>query len=961
MNAPQVIARGGAPPLPNAPVSNAVDQVAWHALPAADVCVRLGTDARLGLTDTDAAGRLGRVGRNALGTEPRAPWWKAALDPLTEPLVLLLVVVAVLYALFGERADAITILVVIVAVSAIELANEGRAKRALRALASLSAPAATVLRAGAPRRLPADGLVPGDVVLLAAGHRVPADLRLLASSALRLDESSLTGESVPVAKRADATLPPTTDLGDRATMAYAGTLATAGQGRGVVVATGPRTELARIAGLGRAAREPRTPLQQQLRQLAGGLLWVAVGFSVLVPVLSVVVAHRPWREALLTGLTLAFATIPEELPLLTTGVLGLGAYRLAREHAIARRLCAAETLGSVSVVATDKTGTLTAHRMRVADVVVDGERRPFDASSGPPRVVPNDAAVPATLARLLAVGALATGAQVTDGTDATARFLGDPTDTALLHAADQAGVLGVRDAARVVAEFPFDDARQRVAAVHDRDGERWLAVKGAPEAVLAVCTHLRLDGQVVPLDDARRQAVARAADALAADGQRVIACAERRLAPHTPSHAAPSVADEADLTLLGLAGLEDPPRAEVPAAVRALQGAGIRVLMMTGDHPATAAAIAARVGINARRVVTGREIAGMDDATLRRAVADAAVFARITPEHKLRLVQALQADGAVVAVIGDGVNDAPALRQAAIGVAMGRGSDVAREAADLVLGDDHFATVVTAIRSGRVLHENLWKAVRYYLAAKVGLIAVSLGAVLAGLPLPFAPVQIIILELFMDLGASTTFVAERPEGDVMARPPRPPGQRFMDGAMVLGILGGGISLAAAVLVAYGWAVRAGLGTTAARTAAFAAWLFGHVVLAAHMRSAREPLLGPRLGPRLRWSVPFAVWVGAATVLAAVGTLVPWLSRRLALAPLPARGWLVIVGAALLLPSWWEPVKWAQRARRRGARPARLTPRERPGRGVVGGWVAASTPRRVTGSVRRPAHSRRSGR
>ncbi len=882
-------------------------RAAWYALTIEDAAAHLHTDPAHGLSSAEAALRLERHGRNEVASEAEEPWWKQAFESLTEPLVLLLITVGVLYAIFGRLEDAITIFVVITAVAAVETVTEARAKRAIKSLGALASPEATVIRGGEPSTLPTGSLVQGDLVVLDAGSRVPADLRLVSTTALRVDESSLTGESVPVSKQANVAFPAETALGDRVNLAFTGTTVTAGQGRGLVVATGQDTELGRIATLARSAPEPKTPLQRYLKQLSVWLLWLAVGFSVLVPVLSVIVAGRPWRDALLEGLTLAFATIPEELPILITVVLGLGAYRLAREHAITKRLQAAETLGSVSVIGTDKTGTLTENRMRLAEVYAGGARRPLAEGAGIPEVS-------STLGRVLAVGMTATGAEIISGAGGgEPRFIGDPTDTAFLAAAAEVGWLSQRNAFRIVEQFPFDDVRKRVSAVYDRDGARWVGVKGAPEGVLDISAHAVVDQREVPLDSARRAAILAAADAMAADGERVVAVADRRLG----EGAMPSMGDaESDLTFVALVGLIDPPRPEAAGAVRALQAAGVRVVMITGDHPGTARAIAERVGIDANRVAGGVEVARASGDALRTLVRDTSVFARIAPEDKLRLVEALQANGEVVAVTGDGVNDAPALRQAAIGIAMGqRGTDVAREAADLVLSDDNFATVTSAVRGGRVLFENLRKAVRYYLAAKVALITASLAAVLAGLPLPFAPVQIIMLELFMDLGASTTFVAEPPEGDVMARPPRDSRRPFMDRSMVLGILGGGLSLAAAVLVTYFWSVHRGLGMEAGRTAAFAAWLIGHLVLAAHMRSEREPLF--KRG--LRLTRPFALWVAGALGLALLGPVMPFLSRRLYLVPLPAPTWGVLVVAALVLPSWWEIVKWRRwRALRREA-------------------------------------------
>jgi len=877
----------------------------WHSRSPEETVSALGAGPERGLSAAEAPFRLKSHGPNSLAKPHQEPWWEEVVESLTEPLILLLLGVALLYGLLGEIRDALTILFVILAVSSVEVVNEGRAKRAIAALRELSSPTASVLRDGLAAEIPSADLVPGDLLLLRAGDRVPADLRLLETVALRVDESSLTGEAVPVAKDAAVRLPAETELGDRRNMAYAGTLVAAGKGRGLVVATGRESVLGRIAGLAEGAREPRTPLQQQMRELSGWLLWLALGFSLLVPLLGVLVAGQPPQQMILTGLSLAFATIPEELPILITIVLGIGSYRLARERAIVKQLRAAETLGSVSAIGTDKTGTLTENRMRVARVFADGEcRTPGEGEIGP------------TEGWLMQVAVLANDAQlVPSGVEG--RFLGDPTETALLEAAEAVGVSvdGMRRKVEMLEEYPFDDVRKRMGAVYRLDGELMVAVKGAPESVLVVCSAAAECGRVRPMDRSLRDGLLAEADRMAAEGLRVIGFAGLRMDPGEPI----SIDGvESGLTFLGMAGLEDPPRPEAAAAVASLKSAGVRVLMLTGDHPATARAIALRVGIPAERVVVGRELELLSDEQLREVVGEASLFARIAPEHKLRVVRALAARGEVVAVTGDGVNDAPALREAAIGVAMGQsGTDVAREAADLVLLDDNLATVTSAVREGRKLYENLHKAIRFYLAAKVALIVSSLVSVLALLPVPFAPVQIIVMELFMDLGASTTFVAERPEGDVMARPPRDPRMPFMNGAMQFGIFAGGLSLAAAVVVAYWWSLGQGVPLAEAQTAAFVAWMVGHLVLAAHMRSERQPLL--RLGALSNRA--YLLWVAGVAALVALGVGVPFFQERLHMAPISPAAWAVSIGAGLVAPAWWEALKWA-RWIRRGANPAR---------------------------------------
>jgi P-type Ca2+ transporter type 2C len=870
----------------------------WHLEPVDDVVRALATDPTRGLDPAEATARLDRDGPNTLAARRQEPWWEEVLESLREPLQLLLVAVGVAYFLLGQVDDALTILAVILVVSAIEVFNELRAKRAIASLSSLGAPSGTVVRGGTPRRIPSADLVAGDLVLLGPGDRVPADLRLVESAALQIDESSLTGESVPVAKGATESPDPATELAERRTMAYSSTLVTAGKGRGVVIATGRATEVGRISSLAEESREAPTPLQRSMRELSSWLVWVALGFSVLVPVLGVVVAGLPLEDMLLTGLTLAFATIPEELPILITIVLGIGAYRLARRHAIVKRLRAAETLGAVSVVATDKTGTLTENQMRLQDVLVGGDR-----------LTASDLAANPVVERLMTAAVLANDAQISRS-KGRVEFVGDPTDTALLRASSELG----RDPQTTrdlpdVAELPFDDERKRVSVVVQRGAERLVAMKGSPESVLEVCSDVLSASGSTALDVESRQRLLSAAEAMAADGLRVLAVADRTLPDGVTIGDIAAI--ERDMTLLGLVGLEDPPRPEAAGAVRALRDAGVTVYMLTGDHPTTAMAIAERVGIRPSTATRGRDLDQLSDTEFAQALETTRVFARITPEHKLRIVRALKARGAAVAVTGDGVNDAPALREATIGVAMGNvGTDVARESADLILADDNLATVTAAVEAGRVLYANLRKAVRFYLAAKVALVTASIVAVLLRLPVPFEPVQIILMELFMDVGASATFVAEPPEEDVMRQPPRDPRGTFFDRSMQLGIMAGGLSLAAVVLVSYLWATRSGAGTTTAQAAAFAAWMIGNIVLAAHMRAERTPLVPGALFSNRA----YLVWALAAVLTVIVGFAIVPLSERFHLVPLSAETWVVLAATAVLLPSWWEVWKRVRRRR-----------------------------------------------
>ena len=854
---------------------------AWHAKAAAQALSALKTDGARGLTAEEARSRLARSGPNRLREAEHEGFWEEYLEELREPMILLLLVTGILYSILGTLEDAVTIFAIIFTLVALEVVNEQRASRAIDALRELAEPTAAVVRDGKRQEVPVETVVPGDLLVLEAGRRVPADARLVEADHLANAEAALTGESVPVEKDAEAVLPADTPPAERRNLIFAGTTVVRGRGTAVVTATGMATELGRIAAMAQQVEEPKTSLQVAMADLTKYLAAVAVAFSVLIPVLGWFVAHQDPKTMVLTGLSLAFVTIPEELPILITMVLALGAFRLSRQHAIAKRLRAVETLGGVTVIATDKTGTLTENRMEVSRFYPD-----------PAKPVLLEAAV------------LCNDASWEDGTG-----LGDPLEVALLRSAAASGldVAGVRRAHPVQEECSFDNVRKRMAAVVAEAGAARVVAKGAPESVLPICTQRWTAGGVRPFTDADRLLVLAAAASLAGAGQRVLALGEKRAVAFPIPHAQ----IEADLTFLGLVGLSDPPRPEARPSIEACRAASVRPIMVTGDHPLTAQAIAAQIGLDAGRVITGPELDALSEAQLQETVRSASVYARTTPEHKLRIIQALHAEGQRVAVTGDGINDAPALAAADIGVAMGEtGTDVAREAADLILADDNFATIVHAVREGRILFANLRKAVRYYLACKVAVVAIMLLPVLLAVPPPFAPIQLIVLELFMDLAASATFVMEPPEGDLMRQPPRDPRARFMSPRMVASIFASATGLFLAVSVAYLATYYAGARATA-QTVAFVTWLLGHVFLALNLRSEREPLL--RLGPfsnRL-----MVLWGAAAVLFAAFASLTPGVQSVLKTTPLDAGQWALAVLLAAAGTFWIELRKWLAPANR----------------------------------------------
>jgi Ca2+-transporting ATPase len=849
------------------------DHKIWHSLSAEDAASSLQSDMNNGLDIQTAKKRLADYGPNTINLEKKISFWKEFLEELREPMVLMLLVTGVLYSVWGELSDAITIFIIILTLNTVEVVNEVRSKKAIASLRKLAEPTAALRRDGKYLELPVEEVVPGDLVVLRAGHRVPADARVVEAYGLAADESALTGESAPVEKNSRGGLAKDTPLADRRNMAYSSTLITRGKGTALVVATGMDTEIGHIAGLADQVKEPRTSLQNMMSELSKILVWFAIGFSLLVPSVGILVTRQDPKQMLLTGLSLAFATIPEELPIIVTMVLSLGAFRLSKQKAIAKRLSGVESLGSVTVIATDKTGTLTENRMEL--VLVEP---------------------PEARTHLLELGILANDA-LPDGTD----FKGDPVDAAILKAAVNDGVqpASVHEIYPILTEFTFDNERQRMSAVYSREGETWSAVKGSPESVLAQSTSIIRAGLTQPITESDKTMLLQRVAQLASDGQRVIALAERSL-----DDAAPVLNKaESELVFAGLMAFADPPRREARNAIATCQRAGIRTIMVTGDHPLTARAVARQVGLDmGNRVLTGAELDQLTDTELRQVVGSISIYARTTPEHKLRIVQALMSNGDRVAVTGDGINDAPALSAADIGVAMGEtGTDVAREASDLVLADDHFSTIVNAVQEGRLIYENLKKGVRYYLTCKLALVMINLVPTFLLVPVPFAPIQIILMELFMDLMAAAAFSTEKPESDLLDQKPRDPKAKFMDRAMIASLVTSSAGLFIAVTGLY---LAAWYGTrdlTYAQTVAFFSWLIGHVLLAFNMRSERQPLF--QIGftsNRLMviWAVVIAVFLISAS-------LIPGAQVVMRIVTLDASRWWMMLAATIAGTFWME--------------------------------------------------------
>ncbi|RZQ65896.1 cation-translocating P-type ATPase [Amycolatopsis suaedae] len=874
---------------------------AFHAVPADEVVTRLDTDLGAGLSQADAARRLEGYGPNRLRSEQGPGVLRRLFAQVRDPLVAILVVAAAVTAAFGDFVDSGVIAGVVVLNAVIGFVQEARARRALDALARMVPLEATVVRDGVARRVAAEDLVPGDIVDLAAGDRVPADVRLTTAVAAEADESMLTGESLPVTKTT-APLPEDTVLADRVNLAYSGTTLTRGSARGIVVATGSSTQLGAVQGMVEAAGSVVTPLTRKLGRFSRLVGIVILGVAVLTFAVGLV-RGTPVLEMFTAAVALAVGAIPEGLPAAVSIVLAIGVVRMSRRNAVVRYLPAVETLGGTTVICTDKTGTLTRNRMTVTTLVGSGAVVPAE-----PAAAATDAAVRACLR----AGVLCNDAEIST-VDGERTEVGDPTETALLASAERLGIdpYQVRAAFPRLDVLPFESERRFMATVHRVAGSAPVGyVKGAVEEVLARCTgRMRADGTAGPLDVDEVLSTARS---LAGRGLRVLAFARFH-----PGDGAARQVDDGELTLLGLQAMQDPPRPEAVAAVHACRAAGVEVKMITGDHAATASAIARQVGLvdpgAEVTVLTGADLERLGDEEFAGRVADTSVFARVSPAQKLRLVEALQERGQVVAMTGDGVNDAPALRRADIGVAMGRGgTDAARQAADMVLTDDNFASIESAVEEGRGVFANLRKFLAWTFPANIGEGMVILVAVLAGLTLPIIPVQILWINMTTAVFLGLTMAFEPKEDGIMVRPPRRPDAPLLTADLLRRVVLVSLLLVAAAFTAYEWAVAAGADVDVARTSAINAFVAVQIAYLLSCRSLDTVALRRRAG-RNRM-VPLGIGLTALLQLAL--TYLPPANALFHTAPVGWESWglALAAGAVALVVAEFDKLIW--RARRR---------------------------------------------
>jgi len=937
----------------------------WHQLDAAAAAAQLGvTDA--GLSDAAAAERQQQYGFNELEERGAKSPWRILWEQFTATMVLVLIAAAVLYAVVSGIADAVPIIAIVILFGILGFVQEYRAERAMAALKRMAVPLVRVRRNGRVQDISARDLVPGDTVLVEAGNIMPADARVVESVNLRVQEAALTGESEAVEKLVDALPSGEQALGDRRNMVYMGTVATYGRGQVMVVHTGMQTELGRIATLLQDVQQTQTPLQRRLDQVGRTVAYIAVAIAALIFVLGLL-EGQTWSAMFLTAISVAVAAVPEGLPAVVTITLALGAQRMLRRNALLRKLPAVETLGSVTVIASDKTGTLTENRMTVTVVDVadhridlqeqlDAHGRATDTFAAP-AIVPQHAAQ----VLLLAGGALANDAVLQrDGDGSTLHAVGDPTEGALLVAAHrlQLDKSALETMLPRVAELPFDSDRKRMSTVHEIRGHGDAATrehgdglvqqvrnlllntsfptpnpqaptpafvaftKGSVDGLLDISAQVWTDGHVEPLTGAWRDRIMAGNNSLAQQGMRVLGVAFR------PLPAAPTKAEldtlEQDLCFVGLFGMIDPPRPEVKAAVATARAAGIRPIMITGDHALTALEIARQLGIASNtRVLTGHDLDQMDTHALQSVVEDVNVYARVSPEHKLKIVEALQAKGHIVAMTGDGVNDAPALKKADIGVAMGiTGTDVSKEAADMVLRDDNFATIVAAVEEGRTIYDNLRKFITFSIAGNIGkVLTVFIGTVLLGplldMPLLLLPLQLLWLNFLTDGLLGLGLGVEATERDAMLRPPTTPGASiFGDGVSTQivwsGFVIGALALGIGVL---GWFVD----HPNWQTMIFTTLAFAQVGQALALRSSTDSLF--RIG--VLGNRVLLATIGAVVALQLLVMYWPPLQAMFNTSALTVVDLLICVGAGIIVFALLEAEKWLRR-RRRGARRALQT-------------------------------------
>jgi len=900
----------------------------WHALKSADVISRLEVDREHGLSAAEVENRIISYGKNELQEAPPAGIWVKIYEQFANFLVILLIVAAVISAVLGDWVEAAAIMTIVLLNAALGVVQESRAEEALAALKKMASPDANILREGHRQAIPARDVVPGDIVFLEAGNYVPADVRLLETVNLRIEEAALTGESVAVTKNAQMELEEDAALGDRKTMAYTGTVVSYGRGVGVVTNTGMSTEIGQIATMLQAVEEGDTPLQKRLDSFGRTLGWVSLVISGLIFVQGTF-SGTPALDMFIIAVSLAIAAVPEGLPAVVTITLALGMQEMIARNALVRKLSSVETLGSATIICSDKTGTLTQNEMTVTNIAVDGE---FLDITGTGYALEGDFLRDGKVVDLagdypgirtaLWIGALNNDAILEADYDEkgkkTIRMVGDPTEGALLVAAAKGGALPapLSQAYPRIEEIPFDSERKRMVTVHainqpeagdvspflDQKQQAWYVVaqKGAPDVVLESCTHYQgRDDVAVPLNDEQRRRILAANDRMTSQALRVLGVAYRVVKELDYSQNGDlSEEIEEELIFVGLLGMIDPARPEVLPALQIAREAGIRTAMITGDYPNTAKAIAQEIGLlqAGHRVITGKELDELSDEELKEAVNDTDVFARVSPEHKVRIVDAFRSNNEVVAMTGDGVNDAPSIKRADIGIAMGiTGTDVAKETADMVLTDDNYASIVSAVEQGRVIYSNIRKFVYFLLSCNIAEIATIFLATMLGWKSPLSAIQLLWLNLITDGAPALALGLEKGDPDLMEQPPRDPEEPILNRFMLTGISIQTVAITAVTLGAYWIGLRNF--PEMATTMAFVTLSFSELVRAFTARSERVPIM--KIGMFKNKVMNWAILSSMILLLAVV--YIPFLQGIFDTVPLGWIQWEVIL-PLLLGPS-----------------------------------------------------------
>jgi len=908
------------------------DNIKWHVLAADQVAEKLNVLPALGLSSADAQERVNIYGLNKLTEAPPTTIWQMLWDQFKDFVVMLLIAASLISAILGDWVEAVVIMAIVVLNAILGVFQERRAEEALAALKQLAAPEANILRDGHRISIPARELVPGDIVFLEAGNYIPADVRLLDTANLRVEEAALTGESVPSKKDAQAQLPSNAPIGDQENITFMGTVVTYGRGTGVVIYTGMKTQIGKIATMLQSVEQEQTPLQKRLDQLGHTLGWAALIISGLVFVLGWLRGSPP-LEMFIIAVSLAIAAVPEGLPAVVTISLALGMREMIKRNALIRRLSSVETLGSATVICSDKTGTLTQNEMTVTRVAVDGDFIDVGGSGYSPKGEFFHDGVPVNLSKFpgirtaLWVGALNNDAILevleTEHGEKSYQMVGDPTEGALMVAAAKAGaeLNPLQHAYPRIEEVPFDSDRKRMLTVHrihdprpedlspfydDKAHQAFVvAVKGGPDIVLQKCSHYQnRNDQAVLLDDEQRRRILAANDSMTQEALRVLGVAFRVTRHMNNENDVEARSDELEqgLIFVGLIGMIDPARPEVPTAIKVARKAGIRTIMITGDYPNTARAIAEDIGLMQLRshVLSGQDIDVLDDRALQGKVAETDVFARVSPEHKLRVVNALRANGEVVAMTGDGVNDAPSIKQADIGVAMGiTGTDVTKETADMVLTDDNYASIVSAVEQGRVIYSNIRKFVYYLISCNLAEIAIIFIATLMDKPSPLTAIQLLWLNLITDGAPALALGVEKGDPDIMDRPPRSPSEPIINRRMRTGIVIQTIAITAITLTAYFWGLNAFPDSPElARTMAFVALSFSELLRAFTARSEYYPIV--KVGLFTNRSMNWAVLSSLMLLLAVI--YVPFLQTIFSTIALQWVHWSILL-PLLFIPAF----------------------------------------------------------